>query len=164
MRPLLCIVDDAQWLDRESAGIMGFIARRLSAEAIAMLFAVRGPSERTMDLEGIPWVQIGGLPPEEAGQLLASAAAGRVDRGISERIIAQTGGNPLGLIELGGELSREQLAGEILLTELLPLVANLLARCLPQIWYMHAETHVLLLAARADHPGDPDLMYRADTI
>src|SRR6202035_2622348 len=62
-RPLLCIVDDAQWLDQESAGIMGFIARRLSADAIAMLFAVRGPSERAVDLEGIPWVPIEGLPP-----------------------------------------------------------------------------------------------------
>lgn len=70
-RPLLCVVDDAQWLDRESAGILSFIARRLSADAIAMLFAVQDLSERTTRLEGIPSVQIGGLPPEEAGQLLA---------------------------------------------------------------------------------------------
>src|SRR5260370_7580289 len=98
MRPLLCIVDDAQWLDRESAGIMGFIARRLSADAIALLFAVRGPSERTVDLEGIPWAQIGCLPPEEAGQLLASAAAGRVDRRVTAPIIPHPGRNPPGLI------------------------------------------------------------------
>ncbi len=160
-RPLLCVVDDAQWLDRESAGIVGFIARRLSADAIAMLFAVRGPSERTADLEGIPWVQIGGLPPEEAGQLLASVVAGRVDRGVSERIIAQTGGNPLGLIELGGELSREQLAGEIPLPELLPVGGSLQARYLRQIGSMPAETQVLLLAAAADPTGDPALLWRA---
>ena len=160
-RPLLCIVDDAQWLDRESAGILGFIARRLSADAIAMLFAVRGPSERTADFDGIPWVQIGGLPPEVAGQLLASAAAGRVDRGVSERIIAQTGGNPLGLIELGGELSREQLAGEIPLPELLPVGESLQARYLRQISSMPAETQVLLLAAAADPTGDPALLWRA---
>src|SRR5271166_5348607 len=160
-RPLLCIVDDAQWLDRESAGILGFIARRLSADAIAMLFAVRGTSERTVDLEGIRWVQIGGLPPEEAGQLLASAAAGRVDRGVSERIIAQTGGNPLGLIELGGGLSREQLAGEISLPELLPVGESLQARYLRQIRSMPAETQVLLLAAAADPTGDPALLWRA---
>ena len=160
-RPLLCIVDDAQWLDRESAGILGFIARRLSADAIAMLFAVRGPSERTADLEGIPWVQIGGLPPEEAGQLLASAAAGRIDRGVSERIIAQTGGNPLGLIELGGELSREQLADETSLPELLPVGASLQARYLRQIRSMPADTQVLLLAAAADPTGDPALLWRA---
>src|SRR5260370_39604070 len=161
MRPLLCIVDDAQWLDRESAGIMGFIARRLSADAIALLFAVRGPSERTVDLEGIPWVQIGGLPPEEAGQLLASAAAGRVDRGVSDRIIAQTGGNPLGLIELGGELSREQLAGDISLPELLPVGASLQARYRRQIGRMPGETQVLPLAAAADRTGDPAPRVRA---
>ncbi len=160
-RPLLCIVDDAQWLDRESAGIMGFIARRLSADAVAMLFAVRGPSERAVDLEGIPWVQIGGLAPEEAGQLLASAVAGRVDRGVSERVIAQTGGNPLGLIELGGELSREQLAGETSLPELLPVGASLQARYLRQIRRMPGETQVLLLAAAADPTGDPALLWRA---
>jgi DNA-binding CsgD family transcriptional regulator len=160
-RPLLCIVDDAQWLDRESAGIMGFIARRVSADAIAMLFAVRGPSERAADLEGIPWVQIGGLPPEEAGQLLASAVASRVERGVSERVIAQTGGNPLGLIELGGELSREQLAGDSSLPELLPVGAILRARYLRQIRRMPGETQVLLLAAAADPTGDPALLWRA---
>jgi hypothetical protein len=78
-------------------------------------------------------VQIGGLPPEEAGQLLVSAVAGRVDRGVSERIIAQTGGNPQGLIELSGELSREQLAGETSLPELLPVGGSLQVRYLPQI-------------------------------
>jgi hypothetical protein len=151
-RPLLCVVDDAQWLDRESASILGFIARRLSADAIAMLFAVRDLPGRTTGLEGIPWVQIGGLPSEEAGQLLALAAAGRVDRGVSERIIAQTGGNPLGLIELGGELSREQLAGEASLPELLPAGGSLQARYLRQIRSMPAETQVLLLAARRTRP------------
>jgi DNA-binding CsgD family transcriptional regulator len=160
-RPLLCVVDDAQWLDRESAGILGFIARRLGADAIAMLFAVRDPSERIADLEGIPWVQIGGLPPEEAAQLLASAVAGDVDRGVSEQIIAQTGGNPLGLIELGGELSREQLAGEASLPELLPLGRSLQARYLRQIRSMPDETQVLLLAAAADPTGDPALLWRA---
>jgi DNA-binding CsgD family transcriptional regulator len=160
-RPLLCVVDDVQWLDRESAGILGFIARRLGADAIAMLFAVRGPSERTADLDGIPWVQIGGLPPEQAGQLLASAAAGRVDRGVSGRIIAQTGGNPLGLIELGSELSREQLAGEIPLPELLPVGESLQARYLRPIRSMPAETQLLLLAAAADPTGDPALLWRA---
>ena len=160
-RPLLCIVDDAQWLDQESASIVGFIARRLSADAIAMLFAVRDPSERSVDLEGIPWVQIGGLPSEEAGQLLASVVAGRVDRGVCEQIIAHTGGNPLGLIELGGELSRGQLAGEISLPELLPVGESLQARYLRQVRGMAADTQVLLLAAAADPTGDPALLWRA---
>ena len=160
-RPLLCIVDDAQWLDRESAGILGFIARRFSADAVAMLFAVRGPSERAVELEGIPWVRIGGLPPDEAGQLLASAVAGQVDRGVSERVIAQTGGNPLGLIELGRELSGEQLAGEISLPDLLPLGGSLQARYLRQIRRLPAETQIFLLAAAADPTGDPALLWRA---
>ena len=93
--------------------------------------------------------------------MLASAVAGRVDRGVSERIIAQTGGNPLGLIELGGELSREQLAGEIPLPELLPVGGSLQARYLRQIGRMPAETQVLLLAAAADPTGDPALLWRA---
>ena len=160
-RPLLCIVDDAQWLDRESAGVLGFIARRLSADAVAMLFVVRGPSERTVELEGFPWVQIGGLPADEAGQLLASAVAGRVDRGVSERVISQTGGNPLGLIDLGGELSREQLAGEISLPDLLPLGGSLQARYLRQIRRLPGETQIFLLAAAADPTGDPALLWRA---
>jgi DNA-binding CsgD family transcriptional regulator len=126
-----------------------------------MLFAVRGPAERAADLEGIPWVQVGGLPPEAADQLLASAVADRVDRGVSERIIAQTGGNPLGLTELGSELSREQLAGEIPLPELLPVGASLQARYLRQIGRMPAETQVFLLAAAADPTGDPALLWRA---
>jgi hypothetical protein len=109
----------------------------------------------------LPWVPIGGLPPEEAGQLLASAMAGRVDPGVSERIIIQTGGNPLGLIELGGELSREQLAGETSLPELLPVGASLQARYLRQIRRMPGETQVLLLAAAADPTGDPALLWRA---
>jgi hypothetical protein len=123
-----------------------------------MLFAVRGPSERITDLEGIPCVRIGGLPPEEAAQLLAVAAAGHVDRGVSERIIAQTGGNPLGLIELGGELSREQLAGEISLPDLLPLGGSLQARYLRQIRRLPSETQIFLLAAAADPTGDPALL------
>src|SRR6202035_5301479 len=86
---------------------------------------------------------------------------GRVDRGVSERIIAQTGGNPLGLIELGGELSREQLAGEVSLPELLPAGGSLQARYLRQISSMPAETQVLLLAAAADPTGDPALLWRA---
>jgi len=160
-RPLLCIVDDAQWLDRESAGILGFLARRFSADAVAMLFTVRGPSERAVELEGIPWIRIGGLPPDEAGQLLASAVAGHVDRGVSERVIAQTGGNPLGLIELGRELSGEQLAGEISLPDLLPLGGSLQARYLGQIRRLPAETQIFLLAAAADPTGDPALLWRA---
>ena len=160
-RPLLCIVDDAQWLDRESAGILGFIARRLGADAIAMLFTVRRPSERSAELDGLPWVQVGGLPAEEAGQLLASAVAGRVDREVSEQIITRTSGNPLGLIELGGELSREQLAGETSLPEPLPVGESLQARYLRQIERMPGETQVFLLAAAADPTGDPALLRRA---
>jgi len=125
-----------------------------------MLFVVRGPSERIVELEGLPWVQIGGLPPDEAGQLLASAV-GRVDRGVSERVIAQTGGNPLGLIDLGGELSREQLAGEISLPDLLPLGGSLQARYLRQIRRLPSETQIFLLAAAADPTGDPALLWRA---
>ncbi|MGZ4171350.1 MAG: hypothetical protein ACXVRN_08300, partial [Solirubrobacteraceae bacterium] len=92
-------------LDQESAGVLAFVARRLSVDAIAMLFAVRDPAGRQVTLEGLPELRVSGLPRAEAGQLLASSASGPLDDGVKDQIITLTGGNPLALIELGGGLA-----------------------------------------------------------
>ena len=160
-RPLLCVVDDAQWLDQESAGVLAFIARRLTADAIAMLFAVRDPSERHVPLDGLPELRVRGLPPAEARQLLASSATHELDNGVSEQIIAQTSGNPLALIEIGRELAPGHLAGEIPLPEPLPLGPSLEARFLRQVRRLPAATQTLLLTIAADPTGDPALLWRA---
>jgi DNA-binding CsgD family transcriptional regulator len=160
-RSLLCVVDDAQWLDQESAGVLAFVARRLHADAVGMLFAVREPSERHVTFDGLPSLRVPGLGPAEARQLLASATADKVSSEVSEQIIAQTSGNPLALIELGRELAPGQLTGEISLPEPLPLGRSLQARFLSQVRRLPDATQVLLLAAAADPTGDPALLWRA---
>ena len=103
-RGLLCLVDDAQWLDRESAAVLAFVARRLHADAVAILVAVREPSDRPAGFAGLPDIQVEGLPAPEARQLLAARVPG-LDNGVGKRIVAQTQGNPLALIEAGRELT-----------------------------------------------------------
>ena len=98
-RPLVCLIEDAQWLDRASAQTLSFVARRLLAEPIAMLFAVREPSA-VDELTGLPQLRVGGLPDAEARRLLASALPGRLDEHVRDQIVAETRGNPLALLEL----------------------------------------------------------------
>ena len=160
-RSLLCVVDDAQWLDQESAAVLAFVARRLHADAIGMLFAVRDLSEHHASLDGLPRLRVLGLGPADARELLASAAADRIDSEVSERIIAQTSGNPLALIELGRELAPGQLTGEIALPQPLPLGRSLQARFLSQVRGLPAATQIMLLTAAADPTGDPALLWRA---
>jgi len=160
-RPLLCVVDDAQWLDHGSAAVLAFVARRLSVDAIAMLFAVQEPSERHVQLQGLPQLRVRGLPTADARQLLVSAAPSKVGSGVRDQIIAQTGGNPLALIELGREFSAEQLAGRAALPEPLPLGPSLEARFLRQVRCLPDATQTLLLTAAADPAGDPAVLWRA---
>src|SRR5215208_7419703 len=109
-QPLLCLVDDLQWLDRASRQALGFVARRLLAERVAILFAVREPSEDSA-LAGLPEVRLEGLGHDDASALLSTAAPGRLDRHVRERIIAETGGNPLALLELPRGIGAAELAG-----------------------------------------------------
>src|SRR4051812_28397016 len=107
-RPLLCVVDDAQWLDRASAQALVFVARRLLAESVAILFAAREPSE---DFDGLPELVIEGLGDSDARALLASVIPGRLDQRVAGQLVAETRGNPLALLELPPGLSPAQLAG-----------------------------------------------------
>jgi DNA-binding CsgD family transcriptional regulator len=160
-KPILCVVDDAQWLDQESAAALAFVARRLLADRMAMIFAVREPSVRPVSLDGLPELQLRGLPATEARELLAAAAGGGVDGLVAARIVAETAGNPLGLIELGGELSSGQLHGQAPLPDPLPLGRRLEARFLGQVRRLPADTRLLLLCAAADPTGDAELLWRA---
>ena len=109
-QPLLCLVDDLQWLDDASAQVLGFVARRLLAEPVAIVFAVREPSERA-PLPGLPELRLEGLDHEDARALLATVVAGRLDERVRDRIIAETRGNPLALLELPRGMSAAELAG-----------------------------------------------------
>jgi len=103
-RPLLCLVDDAQWLDAASVQALGFVARRLLAEPVAMMFSLREPTT-TRALDGLPQLSLEGLDELDARALLSRAVPGRLDEGVRDRIIAETGGNPLALVELSQGMS-----------------------------------------------------------
>jgi len=158
-RGLLCVVDDAQWLDRESAAVLTFVARRLHADSIAMVFAVRDPWDTRALLADLPGIQLTGLPAPAAGQLLRADVPGLDDQ-VGQRIVAETSGNPLALIEVGRELTPGQLAGQAPLPELLPLGHHLEDRFLRQARRLPADTQLLLLTAAADPTGDPGLLWR----
>ena len=123
--PLVCVVDDVQWLDPESAVVLGFVARRLLAERVVLLFAVREPAGHVSALAGLPELAIGGLDHGAALELLASLTPGRLSPAVGARIVAETGGNPLALVEVARELSPAQLAGAEALPEPLPAGGSL---------------------------------------
>ena len=102
-RPLMCLIDDVQWLDTASVEILGFVARRLAAESVAMVFAVRDSGGADLGrLAGLPVMTVGGVFGEHARALLATVVPGRLDPLVCERVVAETGGNPLALLELTG--------------------------------------------------------------
>ena len=107
-QPLLCVVDDAQWVDRASAQALAFVARRLLAEPVALVFAAREPGE---ELRGLPELLVGGLRDRDARELLSSVIGGPLDERVRDRVIAETRGNPLALLELPRGVSPGDLAG-----------------------------------------------------
>ena len=122
--PLLCVVDDVQWLDPESAMVLGFVARRLYAERVVLVFAVRQPAGELPVLTELPELVVGRLADQAAMELLASLTP-RVSTAVGDRIVAETGGNPLALVEVASELSPAQLAGAVALPEPLPIGGSL---------------------------------------
>jgi DNA-binding CsgD family transcriptional regulator len=161
-QPLFCFVDDAQWLDGASRQVLGFVGRRLLAEPVAMVFAVREPSADS-ELAGLPELVLGGVDEETARALLATVIPGRIDERVRDRIVAETRGNPLALLELPRGLSAAQLAGGFGLPELLPLSGRIEESFLRRLEELSPETRLLLLIAAAEPLGDPALMWRAAT-
>jgi len=159
-RPLICVIDDEQWLDRASA--LGFAARRLGADSVGLVFAARDPS---VELAGLPELEVTGLGDSDARALLDSALAGPLDERVRELIVAETRGNPLALLELPRGLSPAQLAGGFGLPGARPGAAPLTGRIedsfARQLAALPEATRRLLQLAAADPSGDRSLVWRA---
>jgi len=156
-RPLLGVVDDAQWMDRASAQVLGFVARRLLAEPVALLFAAR---ETTDPFAGLPELLIEGLDDGEAKKLLASVITGRLDDRVSDQLVAEARGNPLALLELPRGLSPAQLAGGFGLPGALSVQGRIEQSFLRRLEALPEDTQRLLLVAAAEPLGDPALLTR----
>ncbi|WP_432875452.1 helix-turn-helix transcriptional regulator [Kribbella sp. CA-245084] len=157
-RPLICLIDDAQWLDRVSAQTLAFVARRLLAERVALVFAIREPSE-PQELTGLPELLVTGLGYGDARALLDTTITGAVDERVRDRFVAETRGNPLALIELPRDLPTGQLASGLGLPD--ELAAKIEAGYLRRIQPLPEETRLLLLTAAAEPVGDASLLWRA---
>ena len=158
--PLLCLVDDAHWLDRVSAQTLVFVARRLLAERVAMVLAVREPSEGH-EFAGLSDLVIGGLGEADSVALLDSAISGPMDGRIRDRIVAETRGNPLALLELPRGLTSAELAFGSGLPDTTPLTSRLEAGFRRRLEPLPIDTRRLLLAAAVEPVGDPTLLWRA---
>ena len=157
-RPLLCVVDDAQWLDAASARTLAFVARRLLAEKIALVFATRQPGAA---LRGLPELHVEPLGRRDSRALLESVLPGRLDEPVLERIIVETRGNPLALLELPRGLTPGQLAGGFGLPAALPLSAQIEESFTRRLARLPRDARRLLLVAAAEPVGDPVLLWRA---
>jgi DNA-binding CsgD family transcriptional regulator len=157
-RPLLCVIDDAQWLDRASAQALAFVARRLVAESVVVLFAVREPSH---EFAGLPELVVGALGDADARELLASAIPGLRDQRVTDQLVAEAQGNPLALVELPRGLSAAQLAGGLGLPRALSPRGWIEDSFLQRLKLLPPETQRLLLVAAAEPTGDLALTWRA---
>jgi DNA-binding CsgD family transcriptional regulator len=159
-RPLVCVVDDAQWLDRSSAQALAFMARRLAAESVGLVLAVREP-DREQDLSGLPDLVVGGLGETEARALLESVVAGPLDERVRDRIVAETHGNPLALVELPRGLTTAELAGGLGFPDTTALSSQVEETFTRRLMALPPPTRRLLLVAAAEPTGDPVLVWRA---
>jgi DNA-binding CsgD family transcriptional regulator len=157
-RPLVCVVDDEQWLDRASAQALAFVARRLAAEPVGLVFAARVPGE---DLAGLPELEIAGLRDADARALLGSVLTGPLDARVRDRIVAETRGNPLALLELPRGRTPAELAGGFGLPGVRPLAGRIEEAFDRRIDALPADTRRLMQLAAADPVGEPLLVLRA---
>jgi DNA-binding CsgD family transcriptional regulator len=159
-RPLICFVDDAQWLDAASRQVLGFVARRLLAESVAVVFAVRDPTDER-ELVGLPELRLGGLPEKDARDLLATVIPGGLDGRDRDRLIAETRGNPLGIVELPRELAATQLPGAFGPAAAEPLSGRIEESFLRRLEALPEDTRLLLLVAAAEPVDDPLVVWCA---
>ena len=161
-RPLICLVDDEQWLDKASAQALGFVARRLAADPVGLVFAAREPGA---ELAGLPELEVGGLRESDARALLDSALAGPLDDRVRDQIVAEAQGNPLALLELPRGLSPAELAGGFGLPGAqpgaMPLSERIAESFRRQLEALPEPSRRLLLLAAAEPYGDLPLILRA---
>lgn len=158
--PVLCLVDDVQWLDRFSVRVLTFVARRLLAEPIGIVFALREPHE-LVELTGLPTASIGGLSPLDASALLEAELQGPLDERVRQRLVHETRGNPLALLELPRNMNVEELAGGFSLPDVRPIENRVEQSFVGRSLALPAETQKLLLVAAAEPLGDTALLFRA---
>ncbi|GAA3938516.1 ATP-binding protein [Actinoplanes auranticolor] len=157
-RPVVCVVDDEQWLDAGSAQVLGFVARRLLADPVGLVFGAREPGA---ELAGLPELRVDGLQDDQARALLDSALTAPLDGRVRDLLVAEARGNPLALLELPRGLSPEELAGGFGLPGAMPLAGRIEDSFLRQLYALPAPTRRLMLLAAADPSGDPSLVWRA---
>jgi DNA-binding CsgD family transcriptional regulator len=157
-RPLVCLVDDAQWLDRASAQVLAFVARRLGAESVGLVLGARVLGE---DLAGLPELAVGGLPEPDVRALLDSVLTAPVDERVRDQIVAETHGNPLAVLELPRGLTPGELAGGFGLPGAAALSGRIEESFRRRVGALPAQTRRLLLLAAADPTGNPVLVWRA---
>ena len=157
-RPLICVVDDEQWLDRASAQVLAFVARRLEAESVGLVFAARATND---DLAGVPVLVVEGLGDDDARALLNSVLTGPLDARVREQIVSETRGNPLALLELPRGVTPAELAGGFGLPTAVPLAARIEESFRRRLDALPETTRRLLQLAAADPVGDPGLVWRA---
>lgn len=152
-RPVLALVDDAQWLDDASSQALLFAARRLQAEKIALLFAARDGDARSFEAPDLPTVTLGGVSGADADALLAARGGGTLDPAVRDQLVVATGGNPLALVELSGVLSPDQLAGRAPLPSPLPLTGGVERAFLDRYRGLPEPAQRFLLLTAADDSG-----------
>jgi DNA-binding CsgD family transcriptional regulator len=157
-RPLICLIDDEQWLDRASVQALGFVARRLAADPVGVVFAAREPGA---ELAGLPELEVDGLAEEDARALLDSALPGPLDARVADLIVAETRGNPLALLELPRGLSPGDLAGGFGLPGAAPLTGRIEDSFTRQLEALPDQARQLMALAAADPSGDRALVWRA---
>ncbi len=157
-QPLVCLVDDEQWLDRASAQVLGFVARRLVAESVGLIFAVRVPSS---ELAGLGELRVEGLQEADARALRDAALTGPLDTRVRDQILAETHGNPLALLELPRGLTPQELAGGFGLPSAVRLSGGIEENFRRRVEALPDQTRRLLLIAAAEPVGDPALVWGA---
>lgn len=159
--PVLAVVDDAHWLDDASAAALLFVARRLQAERVGLLFAARDGDVRRFDAADLPNLLLGDLHADDADALVAAVTGVRVPRDVLDRLVGGTGGNPLALVELAGVLSADQLTGRAPLAVELPLTAGVERAFLDRVRRLPVGAQSFLLVAAADDSGRATIVRRA---
>ncbi len=161
-QPLLCLVDDAQWLDQASAQVLAFVARRVGAERLALIFALRDPGDSDVQVfDGLPEVRLDGLCEADARELLMSAVPAPLDDDVRERIVAEARGNPLALLELPRSAQPSRLAGGFELPDVLSVPHRVEDSFQRRSASLPVESQLQLLVAAAEPTGDVALLWRA---
>jgi DNA-binding CsgD family transcriptional regulator len=160
-QPVLCVVDDAQWLDRVSLEVLTFVARRLLADRVGMVFGLRAGEERAEALSGFPELYVGPLPPEAGKELLETVAGSQVAEPVSRRVLAEAAGHPLAVVELGSELAAGRSVPDTAPGQPLRLGERLELLYLDRVRKLPSGAQTLLVLAAAEQLGEPETVWRA---